>query len=355
MRAHCSAHFNANQSRLATAKSELHARSSQTSRSGFTLIELLVVIAIIAILIALLLPAVQQAREAARRSQCTNNLKQIGLAFHNFQDVYGHLPHGGRDHDPAQAYNPNHSLNTCCRSRNRAGFNWMYWILPQIDQTNVFNLAPESADPAIDSVNTFNTGEDLVARSAIPAFYCPTRRFPTPHSTFFRCDYAGNAGERTTSGIRTATNGGRTGVVMQTDLDRIRIEQITDGSSNTIMVAEKALHPTRHGSDGGDNERWNNSGWDEDAVRWGAGLNASGVRYGITPRPDVQAPTDTTPVIDEGGRSWDNWHPFFGGPHAGGINALMGDGAVRIINFNIDNETFRRISLSKSNLPVGQF
>lgn len=328
----------------------LSQQSAVRERQGFTLIELLVVIAIIAILIALLLPAVQQAREAARRSQCTNNLKQIGIAFHNFQDVYGYLPRGARDGHPETE-----PFDFCCRARTKEGFAWSYWILPQMDQANVFNLVNEGEDPA-PGVNAYNPGEDRVARTAIPAFYCPTRRFPTPHgSNFYRVDYAGNAGERTTAALRAGGNDGRTGVVTQTGRFKMRVEQITDGSSNTIMVAEKALHPTRHGSDGGDNERWNNAGWDEDVVRWGAGRNASGVQYGITPLPDVQAPTDTVTVTDAGGRTWDNWHPYFGGPHAGGVLACMGDGAVRSISYNIDNETWRRISLSKSNLPVGEF
>src|SRR5690606_28599615 len=110
-------------------------------RGGFTLIELLVVIAIIAILIALLLPAVQQAREAARRSQCTNNLKQMGLAFHNFQDVYGHLPHGARD-----GHQDSDPLDFCCRSKTKHGYSWSYWILPQMDQSNVFNLVEDGDD-----------------------------------------------------------------------------------------------------------------------------------------------------------------------------------------------------------------
>ncbi|HSG73068.1 MAG TPA: DUF1559 domain-containing protein, partial [Planctomycetaceae bacterium] len=250
-------------------------------RSGFTLIELLVVIAIIAILIALLLPAVQQAREAARRSQCANNLKQIGLAFHNFQDVYGYLPHGARD-----GHQESDPIDFCCRSKTKHGYSWSYWILPQMEQASVFNLVLDANDPA-PGVNAYNPGEDLVAQTAIPTYYCPTRRFPTPHGSagFYRVDYAGNAGERTTAALRAGGNDGRTGVVVQRDRFKMRIEHIIDGSSNTLMVAEKALHPSRHGSDGGDNERWNNAGWDEDVIRWGAAVNSSGMEYGLLPLP----------------------------------------------------------------------
>jgi len=196
-------------------------------RSGFTLIELLVVIAIIAVLVGLLLPAVQQAREAARRSQCTNNLKQIGLAFHNFQDVYGKLPNGGRDgHDKK-----GDPLDSCCNSRTRAGWNWGYWILPYIDQANVYNLADDSMDPPVTSTSGNNTGENAVARSMIPVFYCPTRRSPKPHSTFYRNDYAGNGGERGPGGLAAVAtaadptvSNGLSGVLVQTGAGKIKIE-----------------------------------------------------------------------------------------------------------------------------------
>src|SRR5262245_30602466 len=120
-------------------------------REGFTLIELLVVIAIIAVLIGLLLPAVQAAREAARRAQCVNNLKQIGLGFHNFESTNRHFPQGGYDGDPQAvdaAGNPSqvdrnydedwrnggYETSTCCRASNPNGFNHFFKILPYLEQ-----------------------------------------------------------------------------------------------------------------------------------------------------------------------------------------------------------------------------
>ena len=103
-------------------------RHVRWSRRGFTLIELLVVIAIIAVLIGLLLPAVQQAREAARRTQCKNNLKQLSLALHNYHDAFGVFPYG---------YYGYWSSNGCPQ-RNRFG-NWRVMVLPYIDQTNMYN------------------------------------------------------------------------------------------------------------------------------------------------------------------------------------------------------------------------
>ncbi len=323
-------------------------------RGAFTLVELLVVIAIIGILIALLLPAVQAAREAARRSQCTNNLKQIGLAMHNFQDVYGKLPNGGRDGDH-RVPNP---LSACCNSRTRYGWSFFYHILPFIEQRTVYDLASDQDDPATPGSGQ-NSKENIVAQKAVKVFYCPSRRSPEPIGSgkFYRSDYAGNAGERDQADIRSSdSSGGKHGVIIQTDRGTTRIELIRDGSSNTIMVSEKALHPKAYGSDGGDNERWNNAGWDEDIVRFGAGRLSNGTTYGIPPIPDSKSPhnpgTGWTTVTDEGGRVWGTWHPFFGSSHPGGVNACMADGGVRLISFTIQSKVFRLLCLTDDGEPV---
>ncbi|QDT44286.1 putative major pilin subunit [Gimesia alba] len=313
-------------------------KHSSKRRRGFTLIELLVVIAIIAILIALLLPAVQQAREAARRTQCKNNLKQIGLAFHNFHDVHDRLPTGARD-GAGSSY-------ACCNAQERAGWSWLYHILPYMEQSNVYELGTD-ADP----VGTY----PLVGRTGIKSYYCPSRRKPTSYgSGYYRSDYAGNGGQRE-GGITSTLSLGQRGVVVRTDSREIRINDIKDGASNTIMVAEKALHPDRHGQDGGDNEPWVNAGWDECVIRHGAGKNSAGVEYGLTPLYDTDAPTNTVAVVDKGGVSWTNWHPFFGSAHQGGMNACLADGSVRLISYNIDGEIMRRISLTNDRESVGEY
>ncbi|MDZ7620345.1 MAG: DUF1559 domain-containing protein [Patescibacteria group bacterium] len=327
-------------------------RSTSRTLHGFTLVELLVVIAIIGILISLLLPAVQAAREAARRMQCANHLKQIGLAMHNFQDTHGRLPTGARDGD----HRVPHDLTACCNSMTRHGWTWMYWILPYIEQGTVFDLASDSHD-STKLGGGQNAKEDEVAHRGIMTFYCPTRRTPLAYSTGYRADYAGNAGERGPDKIRDASSRGDKGVIMITDGSKVQqIERIRDGSSNTIMVGEKALHAEEHGADGGDNERWSNSGWDEDHVRFGGGLSSSGVSYGIPPISDKDAPHRVngkwTTIVDLGGQSWGQWHPFFGSSHPGGANFCMADGAVRTISYSIDAEVFRRTSLANDGLPV---
>ncbi len=311
------------------------------NRRGFTLIELLVVIAIIAILVALLLPAVQQAREAARRSQCKNNLKQMGLALHNFHDTFNRMPGGARDGHGDDA------LTSCCRASNVHGWSWKYHILPYIEQAPLWELGQNPSH---------GTAENDVARVGVAAYYCPSRRPVQSYgSGFFRADYCGNGGERGTAGTREPGSVGEKGFFVQTDFAERRFADVKDGLSNTIMAGEKALHPDRHGSEGGDNERWNNSGWDEDCIRWGAAVNSAGDEYGLVPLPDERTPRSGHNFVDIGGRSWGDWHPFWGSAHAGGANVVLGDGSVRMVSYNISDVIMRRLSLIRDGEPVGEW
>ena len=321
-------------------------------RRGFTLVELLVVIAIIGVLVGLLLPAVQSAREAARRTQCINNLKQMGLAFHNYQDANGHLPNGSRDGDER--------LNSysCCRSRTVSGWTWCFQILPYLEESAIYNMAPSAEDPTPPNLGRYHPKENVVAQQAVGIYYCPTRREPKAYGSgkFYRCDYAGNAGQRASGSIQSGTSTGTKGTVIRGGSDTIAVERIRDGSSKTLLVGEKALHPDEFGTDGGDNEMWNNNGWDTDNVRHGAGILSNGNTYGLPPLPDMKAPHRDggrwITVRDEAGRSWGQWHPYFGSSHSGGTAFCMADGAVRLITFDVSGRVFRAASISNDGDPV---
>ena len=301
-------------------------------RKGFTLIELLVVIAIIAVLVGLLVPAVQKVREAANRMSCSNNLKQIGLAYHNYHDTNNKFPPGGRDGRPGGQANQNccnwndinyTALNNAGQQDNRDGYNWRYWILPFIEQDNLYKVVRRA---------------DLYA-TPVKTYYCPTRRSPTVYNGSARCDYNGNAGTSFANGTPldgSADNGSGVlnGVVVRSNVSPINLSSITDGTSNTMLIAEKWLHPTQQGRDGGDNEVWCNAGWDECVVRIGGGTYNHPTLGVIprTPRADSDAPNPTPPATI--------WNQSFGSSHAGGLNCVACDGSVRFTSFTITPTTW---------------
>jgi prepilin-type N-terminal cleavage/methylation domain-containing protein/prepilin-type processing-associated H-X9-DG protein len=265
-------------------------------RTAFTLVELLVVIAIIAVLIGLLVPAVQKVRESAARTQCQNNLKQLGLAFHNHHSQIGHFPSGGWDWWAPPTYvNGTPTVG----AQQQAG--WGFQVLPYVEGDAAFRAGPVAAIAATN-----------------PVFFCPTRRSPqtvtfpdeyTPsltggNLTHALCDYA-------------ASNWEGTGVVRQ--YQPLRFKDITDGTSHTLLIGEKRLNRAFLGQDQPDDNEGYTAGWDEDTIRR----------------------TDVPPAEDYfGGGTGDL---KFGSAHPGRFHAVFADGSVRPIDYAIDPAVFRNL------------
>ncbi len=297
---------------------------SRPSRRGFTLIELLVVIAIIAILIALLLPAVQQAREAARRSSCKANLKQLGIGLHNYHDTFGRFCRGGGGpHSRASEYSGLISL------------------LPTIEQNALFELWENGAYP-----RSWTGGPENVTQVSV--FLCPSDPVPAPHGSaggsaqknYFFCygtTAAGNYNQATTGlfGIESYS----------------RFRDITDGSSNTIALSERAhrqggsdvLGNTRHSVTPLDKSQClshvNGNVYDDSAsiVSWSAGSLWSFGHPHWNAFTTITAPNG--PSCSTGGDNPSNQSGIWSASsrHTGGVQVVMADGAVRFISENIDS------------------
>ena len=333
-------------------------------RVGFTLIELLVVIAIIAILIALLLPAVQQAREAARRSSCKNNLKQIGLAMHNYHDVYGRFP-------------PAYILD----GSNFNSHSWGTFLLPYLDQAPLYNqfnfdhafFSPCAVlpSPACGAFG-FTHDNQTPAKTQLSVFNCPStpggpriNQYLLPGAAVglpFDIGWEGASSDyRSVNGILGVWHGvfyapvvgpmsGREGVLKQPN-ECTRMRDITDGSSNTLIVGEWAgLNDVFQGN------TLVSSGQPTiaSAIAGGAGGSWADVLNGESWLSGslYDGTGDTGPcLINCTNADTRNLYSF----HVGGVHVAMSDGAVRFISENISTITFAQLVAKADDAVIDEF
>jgi prepilin-type N-terminal cleavage/methylation domain-containing protein/prepilin-type processing-associated H-X9-DG protein len=311
---------------------------STHDRRGFTLIELLVVIAIISVLIALLLPAVQSAREAARRAQCTNNLKQIALAMHNYESSNGSLPPGKKD---------------CCWGT------WIHFILGHIEQNNMYNAfnfygSPDT-DPNYDTF-TYNQGTNrTVALMRLNTYTCPSDTATLLRGLYPRYNYAVNYGNtganqqvslniQTLSPFASVFAGAPFHDIIDGNQGCARFASITDGTSNTLIASEVVQG---QGPDSGKSDIRGFTMWG-DAVGFETYLapnstypdvvySTNWCLYPYQTNPPCLAPESKSLPSVYGSRS----------RHPGGVNSGFCDGSVRFIKNTISLSVWRGLSTTQ--------
>ena len=341
-------------------------------RKAFTLVELLVVIAIIGILIALLLPAVQAAREAARRMQCSNHLKQIGVAALNHESAHGFFPTNGWGYwwigSPGAGY-----------GRTQPG-GWIYNTLPYLEQNDTHEMIGGHASV----INARNAAKAMI-ETPITGLVCPSRRtaktYPIGTSNdlqkqprfYFeggadksaraaavtmvaRSDYAANGGSYPVSlGVMddpSSYTGWEAGAAksyfdnaetngngLAYPGSEVTITEITDGTSSTYLVGEKYMMPDYYetGGDPGDNENMY-MGDNEDIVRWTwSGADQNNLTLELLPMQDCPG---------YGGR----YH--FGSAHPSGFNVVMCDGSVHHISYEIEPTIHRDLGNRRDGSPI---
>lgn len=351
------------------------------TRLAFTLIELLVVIAIIAILIALLLPAVQQAREAARRTQCKNNLKQLGLAHHNYHDVAGRF---------AQNVNliwTGPPYTTANRAWGGSQASHLVLLLPYIDQAPLYNSINFATSSNPKPWNTTVNGT-LLNATLIPAYQCPSESRGGMLATLSNparamTSYAGSTGSthqeshlgcnlatvvgdggpqfdpdddgedwfgRATIGqfnrSDTANPGGISGVIPRSSW-AANVRDVTDGTSNTILMGEvRAICSDALGywppNQGG--------GWADSESLWFS--TTAPINF-----PNCPGENGNPSGGGTGCRHQQNWNTGMGfkSQHVGGAHFLLCDGSVRFVSQNIDHTLYQQLGDRWDGFPVGEF
>lgn len=330
-------------------------------RGGFTLVELLVVIAIIGVLIALLLPAVQQAREAARRMQCTNHLKQLGLALHNHHDTYLRFPPGGAQDQPP--------FGTATANNTTWGSSWLVYILPFVEENTIYDQWQFYGSSGV-----FNSNNNAVVKGIeMDKYRCPSSPLPG-----FSRSNSGNSASVTYVGISGAVDGiipgytesrithnARGGMHSAGGMffasSKIKFSDLTDGTSNTMAASEHGNWLTDTSNNKQD---WRAS----QPWSWTIGckssdsppnmtyngdnrpFNITTIRYTINRTTGWTDDEDTTGVGNDGGANIP-----LNSTHPGGVNVLLGDGSVRFIAETIQLETLGRLATRDDGQVVGEY
>jgi len=303
---------------------------------AFTLVELLVVIAIIGVLVALLLPAVQAAREAARRSSCSNKLKQIGLALHNFHDVYGNFPEGSSSTD-----NLNFSDADWCSkySASNARAGWTVKILPYLEGNNQYEQFELGGMFTSSSNVPGTTANNNQFNSSNPSYTCPSDPAAGPNSNYL--SYMGVQGGGATPAC--SNQGGqrvfyRNGVLYHNETSRFA--SITDGSSNVYLVGESKYVLAKGGRTDNIHCSWA-SGSKLDS--YGSPLTCAAAKEQINSIAGGGADQDTLNIMT---RLFGSWHP-------GGCQFVYGDASVHFVPETIDLNIYRQRAIRDDGLPVG--
>lgn len=344
------------------------------SRRGFTLIELLVVIAIIAILIGLLLPAVQKVREAAARSRCQNNMKQLGIALHSYHDVNGTLPAGGASDAPPYGTGGDWAWGSA----------WTVWILPYIEQDNMFRRMGFTGGSGWGGQAAANA--NVSANVVLQTYRCPS----SPIDQFTTSTINGTAQTRNcyvgisgaVNGLipgynesRTNTGGGGAGCCnggiasgggVLFPGSGIRLVAITDGTSNTMMVGEQGdflttLNGTRQPWGAGLLHGWHIGFYRSNGIsppNLGNGgdvrtFQMTTVRYTINRKtgwPDAPGNCGSLGVCDNIGTNTP-----LNSAHSGGINVVMGDASVRFLRDSTSIATLAQLATRDDGTVLGDF
>jgi prepilin-type N-terminal cleavage/methylation domain-containing protein len=322
---------------------------------GFTLIELLVVIAIIAILIALLLPAVQQAREAARRTQCKNNMKQLGLALHNYHDTFTVFPMGTY----AAPFPATPNVVSAMLNPPRQSFYWS--LYPYFEQSNVYNLMNPAWRGPLYFWNSVPAAlpqpPAALIGTVMPVLLCPSdgyggvpKRVPGAVHNHTPNNYGAFMGQRMSDQYKKVAVFGLN--------SSSRMRDLIDGSTNTLLLGEKLTGTPRDGR---------GSAWLTNPAHVGTyteitpNSSSPDVLYPsnnqcVMADPEINNPRMNLPCVHGvNSEPFDTLYATSRSRHEGGVHTTLGDGSVRFISENIDLTTFRRLGYMNDGNVIGEF